>query len=501
MPVVFDVPEEVIEENRSNYKQNGGARSEIVKPSIDDVSRVVQPDTEDVWKRRWRALDQTMENMLGDRRKVERKETLSLLLRSLRAFAKNQFEFFYEGFGFEVSKDSFLVESKQFPPEYVLKAILYQIAEDLSVIQKAWSQRLHVGQTLRDLESLAFADSLAYHALDLAKKNNLLKYGTVLTYYQKSANVRVIPYAPVALIGLPLSAKYALDEKGTPQSNVRDLLAVPHEVGHYIYKLGHVGNDTMLAFVQKLVSENPFWRYRWLEEIFADLYGAAVAGPAIALDFQELQTDNNLPHEFVEDDGEHPVPIIRPYIYIDALKKIPSKFPDAHKTMNRFWNKRLARRGDPEGFAPKNRVKNSNENGEIKRGQARTKLYDVVNQIWDNVFVNVDATWSLDDIWSGDVDGDASSATEKAIYNDFSQRISAIHKRTRPANLVAYEENQFQIKEVAESRRTIGETGSWVDDVRKTARNGRKMPTNLWEVVFSANGWATRGPQGNPTGV
>ena len=47
---------------------------------------------------------------------------------------------------------------------------------------------------------------------------------TVLTYFRRSANVRVLPYAPVALIGVPLTGIGLSTEGGVST----DLLAIPH---------------------------------------------------------------------------------------------------------------------------------------------------------------------------------------------------------------------------------------------------------------------------------
>ena len=60
---------------------------------------------------------------------------------------------------------------------------------------------------------------------------------------------------------------------------------------------------------------------QWQEEIFADIYGCLVAGPAIAKSFQDLLFDN---YTLTESDGVHPIPLIRPYIYAKVLETILS---------------------------------------------------------------------------------------------------------------------------------------------------------------------------------
>ncbi|NJN55367.1 MAG: hypothetical protein HC804_11780 [Anaerolineae bacterium] len=77
----------------------------------------------------------------------------------------------------------------------------------------------------------------------------------------------------------------------------------------------------------------------WLEEIFADVYGCLVAGPVMAYDFQELSLDNK---DFNEDDGEHPLAAIRPFIYTQVLRTLEQDnagfYQNAPQLLDANWN-------------------------------------------------------------------------------------------------------------------------------------------------------------------
>jgi hypothetical protein len=119
----------------------------------------------------------------------------------------------------------------------------------------------------------------------------------------------VVPYAPIALIGIPFAATRVK----------RDLLAIPHEVGHYVFWNTPAGR----AFARHLpawVDDHPVGG--WLEETFADVFSGLVAGPIGALSLQELLVWHSQEAFTASDaDDEHPTPILRPYIGAQALRR------------------------------------------------------------------------------------------------------------------------------------------------------------------------------------
>ena len=317
---------------------------------------------------------------------------LETLAQCLSIFAEKQFEFFWDGFG---NHEKYRLNlSREFPPNYVFRVTLEQVGEDLEVIRRAADQR----RSKKIAEKLEEADKLVWSALKpvvgpgklvedespseasaspASYEKKLLPATNVISYFQKSASIRVIPYAPVALIGAPFTA----------MSLPRDYLAIPHEAGHYVYRHGKVrvdehGNvvdrvdkgelkpipqvlgrklleqaERDRAMEMKALGPNlwnqayPEWdeenpelepfgpspRYvrRWKEEIFADVYGCLVGGPVTALSFRDLMLQYSrssviqapgeyLYGQFTEDDGVHPVPVLRPYVYTITLRAIES---------------------------------------------------------------------------------------------------------------------------------------------------------------------------------
>ena len=262
-------------------------------------------------------------NNLGDatggKPQLPRRKTILHVLKSLKEFGASHYDFFKQGF-----RKGELEATTEFPPARVLDAILNQISFDLDVIWRAANQRrISTGNFVQTLD---FADRLAWNALEPAVKAPGLMQSTpgddenkwtVLTYFQKSPSVRVIPYANVALVGIPITC---LQEK-------RDFLAIPHDIGHFVYWRRIVQlawpaatsdaavNRTFVTEVDKVSPEFQHWQ----EEIFADVYGAMVAGPIMALDFQELMLEYIL-EQFLSEQDDHASPALRPFIYTKVLE-------------------------------------------------------------------------------------------------------------------------------------------------------------------------------------
>lgn len=252
---------------------------------------------------------------------THRSMTLRALLQSLSAFGSQQLDFLESLY----QSDQSLSLSELYPSEYVLNTTLQQIGFDLDVLVRAYSQRaLDLGAlTEKDGSQcyLRLADTWTYWALkpvmkwgdSVATEQQLVAESTVMTYFQKSTNVRLIPYAPAVLIGIPFSA---ID-------NAFDLLAIPHEVGHYIYHSGCWQGQFVETWLdEQLQTANlPDWAWHWAEECFADVYGCLIAGKHIAESALEMARTASL-DEYFEDDGEHPIPALRPLIYAAVLEKL-----------------------------------------------------------------------------------------------------------------------------------------------------------------------------------
>ena len=85
-------------------------------------------------------------------------------------------------------------------------------------------------QRLPLADRLFCCDSRADTAVDGPHVVRIERLSVALTYLQKSYETRVIPYAEVCLIGIPFTSVRLTE----------DLLAIPHEVGHYVFWNSHL---------------------------------------------------------------------------------------------------------------------------------------------------------------------------------------------------------------------------------------------------------------------
>lgn len=316
------------------------------------MSEAIPERVADVWTERLQALDSLMYAMSRDydTLSLARWGTLKPLIKCLQAYGRDRLTYFHAGFStrrLEVSDD--------YSPESVYSIILNQIGYDLEVLQRAVQQRAS-GSTAMT-ETLKETDKLAWLTLKPAIDAGLLPTDTTaVTYFQKSPVSRVIPYAPVALIGVPY----------TSMSVTRDHLSLPHEVGHYVFWHGQVPNSSepLRQALQRAAFEElrqcvtfdtpefPTWAAVWLEELFSDAYGALIAGPVMALDFQDLALNNSC-GDFITSDNDHPVPILRPDIYNKVLGQAANDthhWADWAAALQQRWLKRRARCGGSNTF-------------------------------------------------------------------------------------------------------------------------------------------------------
>ena len=313
-----------------------------------------------IYYKRWQALDTLIAALTEtyDRQDFPRKSTVLQLLKSLRAYAAGQFQFFYYGLDHDnlerLKHDPLLKLSPEFPAEDVLTGILDQIGHDLELIQRAADQRISGDANVR--QTLANADKLAWSAVKPAINYAVIEESTtVLTYFQKSAQFYRIPYAQVALIAIPYTC--------TSTDNHRDYLAIPHEVGHYVYRHKTGAAQAQLKEIRdhflpaERVAAFGDWIKGIFEETFADIYGCLAAGPVMALDMQDVALTE--PREkLVHGDGRHPNPILRPYIYSLVLRNPAVKdlliagqdWQTVGKALSQRWDRQLEERDAGDEF-------------------------------------------------------------------------------------------------------------------------------------------------------
>ena len=294
---------------KPNVPPDATAESAPPNPPRANPPRMVYED--DLWVRRYNGLKAMMgqvDNALNQ--KFLGVEALGCVIDGFKLFAEGQYTYF---------------RTQQPPPTYQrelgLRITLNKLSQDLEVIERIACQRSASRTNATLAKRLALTDALAYEAMRPVFGDLLHEGATVLTYFQKSPEIRVIPYTNVALIGMPYSC---LTED-------RDLLALPHEVGHYIYwnalnakPSRFLGSDLRVADLLQWQLRKAFpmlsdYALAWTEEAFADCYGAWVAGPYLAKDSQDYEVEY-APTNLLRDDGEHPLPAIRPYSHIQMLR-------------------------------------------------------------------------------------------------------------------------------------------------------------------------------------
>lgn len=286
-------------------------------------------EPKEIWQARWDSLEQRLDTLIqrynDPRLAFPHNVTAYSFVRCLKAFARTYFEWFRDGFSPQPTahillpfEDTNNITLCGYSDDYAFNAILAQVGQDIDTIEDAAESRLSATQA--ELDILAKADDLARRALQPAinKQWFVNRNPTVLTYFDKRQSIRVVPYANVALVGIPR----------TVLQSPRDFLAIAHEVGHYVYWHGKQGSIRIVDFVETGLKqclndgspENTVVM-SWAEEMFADAYGAAIGGPVMAIDFQDIA--NREPEkDFFKDDGDHPTPVVRPGLYsqIESLR-------------------------------------------------------------------------------------------------------------------------------------------------------------------------------------
>ena len=228
------------------------------------------------------------------------------LAKLLEKFTNDRIDFFLNGF-FNQEENPNLIWDPEWTPESILQEMLIQIQYDVKVIKSVFYERQEPNTEGR----INAIETLANEAFRISAEKNLIDPILPIAFFQQDTTIRLVPYAPTFLLGLPYTA----------MSHDFDLLSIPHEVAHHVYNFGAQDDKSIKNLVEtRFINEKP-WVKAWLEEIFADVYGVMVAGPIVALSAQVISEDNS-PKKMHINDGEHPPRSIRPFIYTTILKSI-----------------------------------------------------------------------------------------------------------------------------------------------------------------------------------
>lgn len=262
-------------------------------------------------------------------------EESTTIIKNLKAFGRQHVEFFYSGHINDNPLEKYeleFTEQNGYTLEYAMRIISQRISLDYEVWRQIFNQRpanlqdtfktqlqRYYSESATAVERwfsvLSMSDFLADYALGVASALGYFKdYATLnqnkilpesLSYFATRPSMRVVPYVPYALVAVPYTAM------AIPQ----DLLAIPHEIGHFIYWHGNLNNVPIHKLFE---NDDDLWT-EWGEEIFADVFGTYVAGELMGYDFLHyLQSHTQT--EFINSHDRHPIPAMRLFIHIEALK-------------------------------------------------------------------------------------------------------------------------------------------------------------------------------------
>ena len=470
------------------------------------------PDS--IWNERWLSLSRSIcaSQQLAENAKFPQ---IARFLGQLREFAEAQFYYFYYGFSrkddvevgdcldkYSKFLDQNLVVDYKTPPDYVLRVLIDQIIHDYEVVHRALVQRLDTSSILatsgsvdsversarkvkeadqNDSEdsfldqkaNLKFADRFATYILEQVDQT-LKRNGTpnVISYFNRSAQIRLIPYDNTALIGVPVTAAMTND--------YRDLLAIPHEIGHYVYWHGEFNNYRIRDVLNYIVEgEMPFLK-NWIEEIFSDVFGIFVLGTLRGniLDWIFKLVKDNKPDFSHMYNNVYPFNTIRPYISLIAINKYLDFF-ELSNDKNAAHNNLL--------------TYYASEIKEFNRLAGGMEKFKVMNRLGESEYILIkDLLCLLDNIIGLIVD----NVVEPILILKLQQNNPNIYNTiASPRDLGNF---------IPESDETYGQERPKpktlaFEIIRENTDlwNSTKMPIepSIWKVVFEAGGWVVKGPE------
>ena len=412
-----------------------------------------------------------------------RRRTALIALRTLAEFAREQFAFLRAG----LAPGALFEADDRYPLDFLLEATARRVSFDMDVLLRTIAHRNETSSTPAMRATLALADRLALDAIELAVRHGLVERTVLLTYFQKSPTIRLIPYVPLAMIGFDFAA---VGDKSR-------LLAIAHETGHYVYRqlmVNYASNlDAQIEAAATPATEGegwPAWLLAWQEEIFADIYSALVAGPLAVLGLQELVQPSRLA-SLTSDDGDHPLGALRPEILITTIQMMAAHGPaERHSELARAadllatrWQAQLAERGVPRTFVP------AGASETVPLAEAGDLLRLFVTETLNGMLAPLIADPSHR-LWSAGADQEA------ALYAQFDASCARLAERSLP-ELTLQDRAQVVTVEgyAAEGyggERVIGQSGdTYLDEVRAAGIAGAALKSAAWKAVFLAGDWVT----------
>lgn len=258
-------------------------------------------------------------------------------------------------------------QAKTLPPLHLIRNCFRRTAMDHEIIQRATVQRRwnqdEPGAPYYQSEQaveLVVMDKLAIRAITPFQHLLPTHSGqpAIITYFSDTTHIHHLPYTNrFILVGVSydrvtLTDGLADDATLTGKEfSAFELMAIPHEVGHYMYQHGQLKDGRTFPEVSRKFRDTPY--YRWCEEIFADLYGCLVAGPLSVFSIQAFLTSGDKERAW-KDDEEHPTPMLRSYLLSEILRVLGQMgqnvakqyhFPNVTKNLDEDWTEILGQWG------------------------------------------------------------------------------------------------------------------------------------------------------------
>ncbi len=217
----------------------------------------------------------------------------------------------------------------RYPPQYAQHLLIQQVIYDFRIIWHVYTQRRDNVDGIH--EAIAALATVAQDAFTPAINAGLLTQPSrTILYLQKTSSIRILPYAKIALIGLPSWLSTINSKTSSSSLLLDDLHAIAHEVGHHVYWHGTAadGNGqrhTVARLIKRYVLQNyteanEEIMKQWSEEIFADIYGLLYAGPSSVAALFEVILDRHWRNEMFDVHDVHPAPLIRPLSLLAVLE-------------------------------------------------------------------------------------------------------------------------------------------------------------------------------------
>jgi hypothetical protein len=146
----------------------------------------------------------------------------------------------------------------------------------------------------------------------------------MIAYLGPSTTLRHMPYSRISIASIPRETYPDLEESR---------IALAHEIGHHIWRITFFDALDSERFQRRRLSEyvreNAFPQQPaigelmapWLEEMFADVFGAVRFGEKFAASMiTSLKERTRGRDDLLRNDGVHPLPYLRPILRIRALQ-------------------------------------------------------------------------------------------------------------------------------------------------------------------------------------